>query len=107
MKYYLLLFGLSLGLTILIEGIVGWCFGLRSRKQMVLLILVNLLTNPAAVWLHAFAQVPQIPIEIAVVIIECYVYHIFHKSHHLPHPLLLSLTANSVSWGLGLLIQTL
>lgn len=107
MKYYLLMYGLSLGLTLLVEGIVGWCFGLRSREQMVLLVLVNILTNPAAVWLHVFAGVPQIPIEISVVMIECYVYHIFRKTHQLPHPLLLSLTANGISWGLGLLIQML
>lgn len=107
MRYYLLMFGSSLGVTLLIEGVVGWCFGLRNREQLLLLLLVNVLTNPAAVWLHTFVGIPQIPIEIAVVIIECYVYQIFRKSHAIPHPLLLSLTANGVSWGLGLLIQML
>lgn len=107
MRYYLLMYSLSLGLTLLVEGIVGWCFGLRSRKQLLLLVLVNILTNPAAVWLHVFAGIPQIHIEIAVVIIECYVYYIFRRSHQFAHPLLLSLTANGVSWGLGMLIQML
>lgn len=103
--YYWKLFGISLGLTLSAELIVGWLFGLRHKKQMILLALVNVLTNPAAVWLHVFAGVAQIQIEILVVIIECYVYHLFQRERNIPHPLLLSLTANGVSWGLGLLIQ--
>lgn len=107
MMYYPLMFGVSLGLTLVIEGIVGLCFGLRSREQIILLVLVNVLTNPAAVWLHNAVGVPQIPIEISVVIIEYYVYRSFRKSHAIPRPLLLSVTANGVSWGLGLLLTLL
>lgn len=107
MIYYLQMFGLSLGLTVAIELIVGWLFGLHSREQLLLLILVNVLTNPAAVWLHHFMGLPQLPIEIAVVIVECYVYHSFQQELHRSRPLLLSLTANGASWALGLLIQLL
>lgn len=107
MLYYPLMFGVSLGLTLVIEGLVGLCFGMRTREQLLLLVLVNVLTNPAAVWLCNGLGMPQIPIEILVVIIEYYVYHSFRKSHSLPHPLLLSLTANGVSWGLGIILQLL
>lgn len=103
MIWILLMFTLSLGLTLLIELAVARCFGLKSRDDRILVILVNVLTNPAAVWLHGFWGVPQVPIELLVVIIEYYVYYHFR----IPRPLGLSLTANGISWGLGLLIQLL
>lgn len=107
MSYYILMFGISLGATLLLELIVALCFGLRGRKQLILVILVNLLTNPAAVWLHSFWGIPQIPIELLVVIIEYYVYHSFRRERHISHPLLLSVAANGISWGTGLLLTLL
>ena len=98
------MFAVSFALTLLIEFAVFLCFGLRSRRCLKLLLLVNLLTNPAAVLLH-WLGIPQIPIEIAVVLVEWQVYRPF--SQEIPHPFALSLTANGVSWGLGLLIQFL
>lgn len=101
MKYILLMYGISFALTLLIELPVCYVLGLRSREELELVFLVNLLTNPAAVWLHTALGIPQIPIEVFVVIIECYVYHQFRK----PHSLRLSLLANGISWGLGLALQ--
>ena len=101
MRLILLMYGISFGLTLLIELPVCYLLGLKSRDQLELVFLVNLLTNPAAVWLHSSAGIPQIPIEVLVVIIECYVYHQFRQ----PHPLRLSLLANGISWGLGLVLQ--
>lgn len=103
MKYIFYAFAVSLAATLVIEWGIALCFGLRSRNQLILVTLVNILTNPAAVWLHVFLGIPQIPVEIAVVIIECYVYHQFE----IPKPLLFSLLANGISWGLGVLIQAL
>ena len=103
MKVILLMYGISLGLTLLIELPVCFALGLRTRDQLELVFLVNLLTNPAAVWLHTCAGIPQIPVEILVVITEFYVYRQFKQSR----PLLLSLVANGVSWGLGLVLQLL
>lgn len=103
MSFVLLIYGISFGLTLLIELPICYLWGLRSRSDLELAFLVNLLTNPAAVWLHTSAGVPQIPIEILVVIIECYVYRQFK----IKRPLLLSLLANGVSWGLGLVLQML
>ena len=101
MTFVLLMYGISFALTLLIELPVCYLMGLRSREELELVFLVNLLTNPAAVWLHSSAGIPQIPIEVLVVIIECYVYHQFRQ----PHPLRLSLLANGISWGLGLVLQ--
>lgn len=103
MKYILLMYGISFGLTLLLELPVCYLLGMRHRDQLELVFLVNLLTNPAAVWLHTSAGIPQIPVEILVVIIEFYVYHQFKQ----PCPLLLSLVANGVSWGLGLVMHML
>ena len=101
MKYILLMYGISFGLTLLIEFPVCYLMGLRSRDQLELVFLVNLLTNPAAVWLHTSAGIPQIPVEILVVITEYYVYRQFQEAH----PLRLSLLANGISWGLGVVLQ--
>ena len=106
MQSILTMFVLSFGLTLLFELPVCWLFGLHSRETLTLAFLVNLLTNPAAVFL-SWLGIPQIPIEIAAVLTECYVYHAFsnHPGYSIRHPFALSLTANGVSYGLGLLIQ--
>ena len=96
-------FGISLGLTLAIELIVARCFGLRGKDQLVLVVLVNILTNPAAVWLHWAVGIPQIPIELTVVLVEWYVYREFKVKY----PLTLSCAANGISWGLGLILQML
>ena len=103
MSYIIIMYGLSFLLTLLIELPICYAWGLRSRDKIELAFLVNLLTNPAAVWLHTSAGIPQIPVEILVVLIECYVYRQFKQSH----PFALSLTANGISWGLGLVLQLL
>ena len=103
MGFLILMYGLSFGLTLLIELPVCCLWGLRTREKLELAFLVNLLTNPAAVWLHTSAGIPQVPVEILVVIIECYVYRQFK----IKHPFLLSLLANGLSWGLGLWMQML
>lgn len=100
-------FSVSLGLTILLEGALAWCLGMRRRDQLKIVLLVNLLTNPLAVWLHVIGNVSQIPIEIGVVIIECYVYHWFRREQEIPHPLTLSLVTNSASWAMGLVLSTI
>lgn len=101
MRYYLSMFGISLGLTLAAELIVAAVLGLRGKDRLRLVVLVNILTNPAAVWLHNGMHLPQIPIEILVVLIEYYVY----KSFAVPHPLAVSLAANGVSWGIGLMLM--
>ena len=100
MGFYLSSFAVSLGLTLLLEFPVTWCFGLRSRRMLTVFLLVNLLTNPAAVLLHLFG-IPQLPIELAVVVTEWFVYRQFRVKK----PLALSVCANAWSWGLGLVIN--
>ena len=42
----------SLGLTIVLEETFGWMWGVRNRWDMTLVVLVNVLTNPAVVYLY-------------------------------------------------------
>lgn len=116
--YLMKMFGYSLTVTILLELAVVFLFlkfqgQVRcSRRAMALLVvLVNVLTNPPAVlicWLGRiylpWAQIPlQIMVEGAVVAAEAYIYHSFgNKSFwNVEHPVMLSATANLCSWLLG------
>lgn len=106
MAYILKMFGISLLLTWLIELPVGLLMGLRGWRYISLLLLVNLLTNPAAVALHLLG-VPQIPIEMGVIAVEAVIYCWFARDERwkISHPVLLSVAANLISWISGILIQ--
>lgn len=41
----------ALILTIILEGSLGFLMGMRTRKKQLLMLLVNILTNPVAVFL--------------------------------------------------------
>ena len=105
-KYLLEMFLVSLLLTLAFELLIAWCFGLRHKREVLLVILINVLTNPAAVLLH-WLGISQFPIEIAVLITEASIYYSFSrdKTWNIPHPLLLAFVANTVSWFCGILIQ--
>jgi hypothetical protein len=105
-SYLLKMFSISLLLTWIIELPVGWCLGLRGKKNLVLMLLVNVLTNPAAVlacWLGA----PQLPVELLVVAVEAGIYVWFSRdpAWKIPRPVLQGVAANAVSWITGIVIQ--
>ena len=104
--YLLKMFGISLVLTMVLELPLAWLLGLRGGKCLMLAVLVNILTNPAAVLLHHLG-VPQIPVELAVVAVEAGVYLSFSKAEgwEIPHPVRLAVVCNLVSWLTGVLIQ--
>ena len=105
-RYILEMFGISLGLTLLIELPIGFAMGMRGKKHILLMILVNVLTNPAAVLL-CWLGVAQIPVEIAVFLVEAGIYYWFSKDENftIKYPILLALLANLISWTSGILIQ--
>lgn len=92
-------FALSLGLTLLLELPVAYAWGLRGR-ELVTIFAANLMTNPLAVALH-LSGVPQLPIELGVVLAEGWAYRL----HFEKRPLLLAIVSNALSWGVGILIQ--
>lgn len=99
--------GVSLGLTVAIEGAVALIWGLRGRRELGLTVLVNCLTNPAVVLLRHTAlglwHWPALPataaLELAAVAVEWQCYRAF--SRQLRRPLLFALLANGVSFGAG------
>ena len=94
-------FALSLGLTLLLELPVAYFWGIRKR-QLLTVFAANLMTNPLAVALH-LTGIPQIPIEIGVVLAEGFAY----SKHFEKRPWLLAVVSNALSWGIGILIQSI
>ncbi len=116
--YLMEMFGVSLALTIIIELPVAFLFGMCSKEDVLLALLVNVLTNPPAVltcWLlgMAFPALPkigmQVPVEIVVVAVEAFVYCRFAKEAQweIGHPIILSAVANTCSWLLGIVFSLL
>lgn len=116
MKVYLVkMFGVSLGLTLLLEWAVALALGIRGKKEFILVTLVNILTNPLAVLLYWLCRIywagastfVQVVIEIAVVIVEAWIYHSFAKEEkwRIKRPVLLAMISNGVSWAMGLLLS--
>jgi hypothetical protein len=109
MRPWLLSLGVSLALTLLIEvGFASAC-GKRGR-DLVLVGLANILTNPvvvlAALLFRTYTSIPEAayvtPMELLAVITEALIYKKGANSIH--RPLLFSLCANILSYGLGLVI---
>ena len=93
------IFAMSLGLTLLFELPIAYLWGLRKRALLTVLA-ANLMTNPLAVALHLMG-IPQIPIEIGVVLAEGAAYSL----HFEKRPWLLAIFSNAISWGIGLMLQ--
>ncbi len=102
--------GLSLGLTLLIELSVAFAARVRGL-DLLLVLLVNLLTNPVVVYLslvgeHLLRLPPlliQIPLELLVVPAEGICYARLAK--HIRHPWLLAVVANLLSYGCGIALN--
>jgi hypothetical protein len=106
------LFILALVLTILIEAGVAWLFGLRKKRELTVIILVNVITNPLLNYLvlvnaffHYFIQ-PQIlsgVLEVLVVLAEWRIL-VWALSRGAGKMLLLSLVMNAFSFLAGLFV---
>ena len=107
------IFGVSLGLTLVIELALAAVFRVRSKRGLLIVLLANILTNPAAVFL-CIALGPffgglflpfQLLVEAAVVLVEGRVYRDFREDLNAVFPpLLLSLILNACSYGTGLIL---
>ena len=96
------MFLISLGLTLLLEIPFAYWWGLRSRHDVELAFLVNVLTNPVVVLLNA-AGVPILLLEVSAVIAEGALYRSCGKD--VRRPMLLALCANAFSFIAGELLQ--
>lgn len=96
-------------LTIAIEVPVCLLFGIR-KKELLIVILANVITNPSLnvifglCWLYAdqYALWVLAALEICAVLIEWRIYRILTGAKH---PFWASLTANAVSFCIGLIIS--
>ena len=101
----------SLALTLALESGYYLLTCKRNKKDLLLVLLVNLLTNPAVVliyWLVALytswnTYLVLIPLEVSAILIEGRYYQTYGRGFK--HPYRFSLAANVFSYGVGVLIQ--
>ena len=105
--------GVSLALTLALETGLFLLAGKRNKKDFLLLLLVNILTNPTVVliyWLVAIytewnTVIVIMPLEVFAVLTEGHCYKKYGCDFERPY--LFSIAANIFSYGTGLLIQLL
>ena len=105
--------GVSLFLTLALEGIFALGWGLRSRRELTIVALVNIMTNPAVVLLYhtctgLFGWPPVLVtavLESAAVLAEWVAYRACSEA--LKRPFLFALVANAFSYGVGCVINFL
>lgn len=106
---------LSLILTLVLESsfflIVRRATNKYNKKDLLLLIMANIITNPVVVlsyWLAIlytdFGRVTiLLPLEVAAMLTEGYIYNKYGRMFR--HPYIFSAIANAFSVGIGMLIQ--
>ena len=104
---------MSLALTLVLEELFALIWGLRGRRELGTVALVNVLTNPPVVFLHHTAigllgwdaVVVTAVLETAAVLVEWRYYRLC--SQQLRRPFLFALLANALSYGTGCVINLL
>ncbi|MCL1810352.1 MAG: hypothetical protein FWG42_11410 [Clostridiales bacterium] len=103
----------SLILTIAFETGFFLLTGKRGKKDLLLVVLANVLTNPVVVllyWLSAYytewnSAIVLTPLELFAILTEGYCYRKYGQGFKRPY--LFSLAANVFSFWVGVLIQLL
>ncbi|MCL2671849.1 MAG: hypothetical protein FWF10_07420 [Clostridiales bacterium] len=102
---------LSLGLTLVFEVAFFFSVGKRNRRDLLLLVLVNIITNPLVVllfWLNSYYTRWNVVLVTAVLELLAFAAEgVYYKRYgqDFRRPFLFSLAANAVSYGLGLVLQ--
>jgi len=107
-------FAISLGLTLLLEVPPGLYFTRKGRtgRCLLILIFVNVLTNPAVVGFTAVARyclnpggalAAELLLEVLAVVAEGAVFRSFRDDMKIGAPFLMSLGLNLWSYSMGLL----
>ena len=100
--------GISLMLTLLLEGLFAFFIGgIRSPRGLLLTVLVNMLTNPPVVLTYTlFPSLPmKLSLEVAAVLVEGFIYKTC--SEDIRRPFLYALCINAFSFLTGDLINLL
>lgn len=104
---------LSLFLTLVLEGLFAFCWGLRRRRELTVVALVNILTNPPVVLLyHTFVSLFGWSAVAVTAVLECtalLVEWLCYRScsEDLKRPFVFALLANAFSYGVGCIINCL
>jgi len=101
----------SLAMTLSFEIAFFLITGKRNKKDLLLVVMVNILTNPVVVlayWLAYFYTnwntiIVLIPLEIFAVLTEGVYYNKYGQSFK--RPFIFALSANAFSFAIGFLIQ--
>ena len=104
---------LSLAMTLVLEVAFFLIIGKRNKKDLLLVIMVNVLTNPIVVLIYWLAYlytnwnivIVLIPLEIFAVLTEAVYYKKYGQSFK--RPLVFAFAANVFSFAIGFLIQRL
>lgn len=96
---------ISLALTLLLELLFALMVGVRKTRDLVLVVLVNTLTNPPVVLLHTLFPAVWVTalLELSAVGVEAAIYSKCAQS--IRKPLLFSLGINAFSYLTGLLLN--
>ena len=98
--------GVSLILTLLLESLFGLIWGVKGKRDWLLLLLVNVVTNPIVVTLHycvSSAWVFTAVLEVSAVLAEWLAYRRWGRT--VKPAFLFSLCANCFSYFSGLLLN--
>lgn len=110
-RQLLSIMGISLGMTILLEGLFAIALRIRNKKDLLLVCLVNLLTNPPIVLGYYLAvyytswnpTLVKIPLELLAISVEAYYYTTRGQKFH--HPVWFAIAANLISYSTGVIIR--
>ena len=103
----------SLASTVVLEEAFGWLLGVRGRWDAGLIVLVNVLTNPAVVFLYYCNELyagwnrmaVTLVLELAAVAAEALCYGM--AARNIRHPWLFSAGANLFSFTAGAVLSNL
>lgn len=105
---------ISLFLTLILELAYAWFWGVRSKHDLRLTILVNVLTNPIVVFVLYFIRFRRMPVsygwvtlimEFLAVVTEALLYQKYASG--ISRPWLFSLSVNSFSYAMGELLNNI
>lgn len=105
MNVMILKFAVSLSITLVVEIPIALLF-CADRKDILLVLLLNILTNPAVVLISMLTGnglMVQIILEIIVVLVEGCYYKKYSTS--MKYVFLCSMCCNAASYGMGILIR--
>lgn len=103
----------SLACTLAFELAYARIFGVKSTKDLLLVLLVNVLTNPPVVLLYMISalytpwgRTPVVAIlEVSAIIVEAALYHRFASG--IARPACFSIAVNAFSYAMGIIVNTL